>query len=46
LEAYLAIQNGSVTPEFQEATILFQRKYLEMKEPIAGLNFGEIYMDF
>ena len=51
LEAYLAIQNGIVTPEFDRAVCKFKEKYLEKEKDkeikaIAGLHFGEIYIDF
>jgi putative hydrolases of HD superfamily len=45
LEAYLAIQNGIVTSEFDRAVCTFKEKYKKAR-PIAGLNFGEIYIDF
>jgi putative hydrolase of HD superfamily len=45
LEAYLAIQNGIVTSEFDRAVCTFKERY-EKARPIAGLHFKEIYTDF
>ena len=45
LEAYLAIQNGIVTSEFDRAVCTFKEKYKD-DMPIAGLHFAEIYIDF
>ncbi len=45
VEAYLAIQNGIVTPDFAYATYDLKRKYLK-RRPVGGLHFGEIYVDF
>jgi len=46
LEAYLAIQNGIVTSEFERAICIFKEKYKDEEKTIAGLNFKEIYIDF
>jgi putative hydrolase of HD superfamily len=44
LEAYLAIQNGIVTSEFNRVVCMFKEKYEDCTK--AGLRFGEIYADF
>jgi len=44
LEAYLAIQNGIVTSEFNRVVCMFKEKYEDCTN--AGLRFGEIYADF
>lgn len=44
LEAYLAIQNGVVTAEFDRAVCMFKEEY--KNKTIAGLHFGELYIDF
>jgi len=44
LEAYLAIQNGSPSPEFTRAVEYLKDKYMPFKA--AGINFADIYQDF
>ncbi len=44
IEARVALENGGVSPEFQEATIAIKKSYSGRK--IAGINFGEIIADF
>lgn len=44
LEAHLAMQNGIATSEFERAICKFKEDYKD--KTIAGLHFGEIYIDF
>lgn len=44
IEARVALENGGVSAEFQEAAISIKKSYSNQK--IAGINFGEIFADF
>ncbi len=44
IEARVAMDNGGVSPEFQEAALSIKKNYSGKK--IAGINFGEIFADF
>ena len=44
IEAHVAINNGSQSPEFQVAKMAFRERY--GRASIAGINIGEIYADF
>jgi putative hydrolase of HD superfamily len=44
VEAYVAIRNGSASPELQEAIWYMKNNFSRI--PAAGINFQEIYADF
>ena len=46
IEAYLAIRNGSASPDLQEARWAIRNEYEGTSFDIAGINIGEIYADF
>jgi putative hydrolase of HD superfamily len=46
IEAYLAIRNGSASPDLQEARWAIRNECQGATLDLAGINFGEIYADF
>ncbi len=46
IEAYLAIRNGSASPDLQEARWAIRNEYTGSSLDIGGINIGEIYADF
>jgi putative hydrolases of HD superfamily len=46
IEAYLAIRNGSASPDLQEARWAIRNECEGGSLDISGINFGEIYADF
>jgi putative hydrolase of HD superfamily len=46
IEAYLAIRNGSASPDLQEARWAIRNEYEGTSFDMAGINIGEIYADF
>ena len=43
-EAYLALKNGIIHPDFEEVTKSMKKNYSRLT--IAGINFGKIYSEF
>jgi len=46
IEAYLAIRNGSASPDLQEARWAIRSECQGASLDLPGINFGEIYADF
>jgi putative hydrolase of HD superfamily len=46
IEAYVAIRNGSASPDLQEARWAIRNEYAGTSIDIGGINIGEIYADF